>query len=220
MEEGYDEVVMKERITMSRQTRQNWLIDAAVFAGAIIAGLSGIYFLYLPSGGYEGGRNPAFGLTILFSRESWHDLHNWGGLLMILAVVVHFAIHWSWVKMMSRRVGKAMTGQGKGFSRGAKVNLAIDLVIGIGFLITAVTGIYLLFLPGGYQGGRNPGWDPGFLFSRTTWDLVHTWAAVVMMLAATLHFFIHWRWVVNVTRRFFLSLPQQITIPRVARFNQ
>jgi hypothetical protein len=202
--------MMKETIRLSRQTRQNWLIDAAVFAGALVAILSGIYFLYLPSGGYEGGRNPANGLTILFSRDAWHDLHNWGGILMILAAVIHFAIHWRWVTMMSRRVGKVLIGQGSRFSRGAKTNLAINLVIGLSFLVTALTGIYLLFLPQGYQGGRNPGWDPGFLFSRTTWDMIHTWAGVVMILAAVLHFLIHWRWILNVTRRFFLSLQDQL----------
>lgn len=208
---------MKDTIRMSRQTRQNWLIDATVFAGALLAGLTGIYFLYLPSGGYEGGRNPAYGLSILFGRETWSDLHTWGGVLMIAAVVIHFAIHWEWVKMMSRRVGRAFGGKGKGFSRGAKINLIIDLIIGVSFLITAVSAIYLLFLPHGYQGGRNPGWDPGFVFSRTTWDLIHTWAAVAMMLAASLHLLIHWRWVVNVTRRFFLSLWHQIQTPRFMR---
>jgi hypothetical protein len=200
---------MKKTVRMSWQTRQNWLIDAAVFAGALLAGLSGIYFLYLPSGGYEGGRNPAYGLTILFGRHTWSDLHTWGGVLMIMAIIIHFAIHWQWVKMMSRRVWHTMQGKGATFSKGAKVNLLVDLIIGVAFLITAVSGIYFLFLPGGFQGGRNPGWDPGLLFSRTTWDLIHTWAAVIMILAASLHLFIHWRWVVNVTRRFFLSLRTQ-----------
>ena len=205
---------MTKTIRMSRKTRENWLIDAAVFLGALLAGLTGIYFLYLPSGGYEGGRNPAYGLSILFGRATWSDLHTWGGILMILAVVIHFAIHWQWVKLMSRRIGNAVAGRGRGFSRGAKINLIINLVIGVSFLITAVSGIYFLFLPHGYLGGRNPGWDPGLLFSRTTWDLVHTWAAVAMMLAASLHLLIHWRWIVNVSRRFFLSLRLQVPTPR------
>ena len=204
---------MKKTVRISSQTQQNWLIDAAVFAGALLAGLTGIYFLYLPSGGYEGGRNLTYGIIILLGRHTWNDLHTWGGVLMILAVVIHFAIHWQWVMMMSRRIGRALVGRGKGFSQGAKINLIINLVIGLSFLLVAVSGIYFLFLPHGYQGGRNPGWDPGLLFSRTTWDLFHTWSAVIMFLAGSLHFLIHWRWIVNVTRRFFLSLRQQIRIP-------
>jgi hypothetical protein len=39
---------------MSRQTRLNWLIDAAVFISGMVAALSGLYFLFVPSGGYQG----------------------------------------------------------------------------------------------------------------------------------------------------------------------
>ena len=84
---------MSKPIRMSRQTRMNWVIDAAVFLGGIVAALSGIYFLFLPSSGYQGGRNPAYGITILFDRHSWSDLHTWGGVIMIAAIAVHFAIH-------------------------------------------------------------------------------------------------------------------------------
>ena len=70
---------MSKRIGISMQTRKNWLIDAAVFLGGIVAALSGIYFLFLPSGGYQGGRNPMYGITIFFQRHTWDDLHTWGG---------------------------------------------------------------------------------------------------------------------------------------------
>ena len=191
---------------ISRRTRQNWLIDAAVFIGALLSAITGFYFLFLPVGGYQGGRNPAYGLTILFGRHTWDDIHTWGGLLMILAVVIHLAWHWSWVKMMSRRVGNTLLGKGSKFSRGAKINVLVDLAIAVSFLVTAVSAIYFLFFPAGYEAGRVAGWDPGFIFSRATWDILHTWGFVAMMLAALLHLIIHWRWIVNVTRRFWLSL--------------
>ncbi len=201
---------MFEPIRMSRQTRMNWLIDAAVFVGGILAGLSGIYFLYLPSGGYQGGRNLTYGLTIFFERHTWSDLHIWGGVLMIAAIAVHFAIHWDWVKRMSRRTATALSARGPQLSKGAKFNVAVDLLIALSFLVCAVSGIYFLFAPsGGFQGGANLGWDPGFLFSRTTWDLIHTWSGVVLSVAAVVHFAIHWRWIKNVTARFFLSLLPQ-----------
>jgi hypothetical protein len=206
---------MSKPIRMSMQTRKNWLIDAAVFLGGIGAALSGIYFLFLPSGGYEGGRNPMYGVTLLFDRHTWDDVHTWTGVLMIAAVVVHLAIHWQWVKMMGRRVGNTLLSRGSKLSRGAKINVAIDALVAASFVVCAATGAYFLFAPeGGFQGGRNPGWDPMFLFSRTTWDLIHTWSGVVLIAAAVVHLAIHWRWVKNVTARFFLSLLPQ---PRTAR---
>jgi cytochrome b subunit of formate dehydrogenase len=193
--------------TLSRQTRANWMVDAAVFVGAVLASLSGIYFLFLPSGGYQGGRNPWYNVQILFSRHTWDDLHTWAGVLMIGAAIIHVAIHLPWIRMMTRRIVNSALGRGTRFSRGAMVNLVVDGLIAVSFVITAVSGIVFLFLPeGGYQGGANAGWAVAPLLSRTAWDLIHTWGGVTMIVAALVHFWIHWRWVVNVTKRFFLSL--------------
>jgi cytochrome b subunit of formate dehydrogenase len=193
---------MKAR--MSGKTRANWLIDAAVAIGGLLAGLSGIYFLYLPSGGYRGGRNPAYGIQILFERHTWSDLHTWTGVLMIVAVAVHFIIHWDWVTRMVRRMWSALRSGETNLSRGARYNLALDAVVAISFLVCALSGVYFLFAP---AGGHSQ--DLGLLFSRTTWDMIHTWSGVVLVGSAVVHFAIHWRWVKNVTKKFFLSLPPE-----------
>jgi hypothetical protein len=189
------------------QVRKKWLLDATVFLSGLAAALSGIYFLFIPSGGYRGGRNPMYGVTVLFSRHTWEDLHTWGGVLMIAAAVLHLAIHWRWVKVMSKHTLKALFSRETKLSKGSRFNVAINVLVAVSFLLTTVSGIYFLFAPsGGFQGGSNTGWDPMFLFSRTTWDLIHTWAGVVFISAAVVHFWIHWRWVKTMTKRFFLSL--------------
>jgi len=203
---------MSKPIRISLQTRKNWLIDAVVFLGGVLAGLSGIYFLFLPSGGYQGGRNPYYGITILFDRHTWEEIHTWGSLLMIAAVVIHFAIHWRWVKMMTRRTINAMLGKSSKLSQGAKVNVAINLVIAVSFLLCALTGLVFLYSP---AGDHHQDW----LLTYATWDLIHTWSGIAMIIAAVLHFWIHWRWIVNVTKRFFLSLlpqnqaPERVQVP-------
>ena len=196
---------MNRPIRLSRQTRANWLIDAAVFLGGLLAVLSGIYFLFLPSGGYRGGRNPAYGIQILFERHTWSDLHLVTGVVMIAAVAVHAAIHWRWIKMMARRVVAGLTTGSVSMSRAARLNLVLDAVVALSFAVCAASGIYFLFVPGGYGTTAS-----GLLVSQVTWDLIHTWSGVVLIAAVTLHFAIHWRWVKNVTVRFFLSsLPQR-----------
>lgn len=196
---------MKARI--SGRTRANWLIDAAVAIGGLLAGLSGIYFLYLPSGGYRGGHNPAYGIQILFERHTWSDLHTWAGVVMIVAVAVHFAIHWDWVKRMSRRMLGALQSGRANLSRGAWRNLAIDALVAVSFLLCALSGVYFLLVPGTSGVGHNQA--AGLLFSRTAWDMIHTWSGIILIAAAAVHFAIHWRWVKNVTIKFFLSLLPQ-----------
>jgi hypothetical protein len=195
---------MSKKITMSLQTRANWLIDLMVLLGGLLASLSGIYFLFLPSGGYQGGRNPMYGVTLLFDRHTWEDLHTWTGVAMILAAIVHFAIHWQWVKMMTRRIVNTIAAKGSGLSRGATLNVVVDAIVAISFLLTAVSGLYFFIWP---SGGRSI--SPVILFNSATWDLIHTWAGVIMISAIVIHFWIHWRWVTNVTSRFFRSLWQR-----------
>lgn len=205
---------------MSAQTRKNWLIDAALFLSALAATASGVYFLFVTSGGYQGGRNPFYGVTILFDRLTWDNLHTWGGVLMIIAAAVHVVIHWGWVKTMTRRVVNIVFRRGGGLSRGGWVNVLVDLAIALSFVVTAISGVYFLLIPaGGFEGGRNPAWDPNFLFPRATWDAIHTWGGVILIVAALVHFYIHWRWVRNVTVKFFASLwphaePERAPAPR------
>lgn len=188
---------MSKKITLSTQTRANWLIDAGVFVSGLLAALTGIYFLFVPVGGYQGGRNPLYGVTILFDRHTWEDLHTWTGVAMIAAAAIHFAIHGPWIKTMARRIVNAMLSRGSSLSAGARLNVAVDVVVAISFAITAVSGLYFFFVS-----ARTP-----LIVSSVVWDVLHTWAGVVMISAIVVHFWIHWRWVTQVTSRFFLSLP-------------
>ncbi len=113
--------------------------------------------------------------------------------MMIAVAVIHLILHWSWVVNMTRRMIKDITGKNGKMNLRGRLNLLLNVVVGLSFLATAISGIYFLFVPGG-RGAV----DPMFLFTRITWDLIHTWAGVTLIAAGVIHFAIHWRWVVNV----------------------
>lgn len=186
---------MQTKRGMSKITQRNWWMDAVLFGSALIAALSGLYFLYIPSGGYQGGRNPYYNIQILFSRQSWDDLHMWGGILMIAVAMIHLYLHWSWIENMARRMLKDLTGKNGKMNLRGRLNLLLNVIVGLSFLLTTISGVYFLFVP-----GRSGAVDPRFLFSRLTWDLIHTWAGVALIAAGAVHFAIHWRWVVNVAK--------------------
>ncbi len=188
---------MKKTFGVSSQTRNNWLIDSALFLGAVVASITGIYFLFFPVGGYQGGRNPSYGITILFQRETWDDLHTWFGIVMIVAAAVHIVVHWKWIVSMSRRVFQEMVRRERRLNGHSRYNVGINVLTGLSFLVAAISGVVLLFAPG----GRESSSMMVLFFSRTTWDLIHTWAGVVMILVTTLHFVIHWGWVTKVSRK-------------------
>ena len=195
---------MKSIPRVSTRTRQNWWLGTFLLFSGIIASLSGVYFLFFVIGGYQGGRNPLYGVTFLMSRQSWDMWHTWTGSLMIMIAVIHLILHWDWVRKVVRRGFKTlMTGHPK-FNRQARLNILINIVIGLSFLVTAISGVYFMFFPGGPDR-----FDPGLLFSRITWDMLHTWGGIIFVLAAVAHFYIHWRWGVKVSRNIFNSLFKQ-----------
>lgn len=196
-----------QRKIVSDKTRNNWLLDAALFLSAIFVTASSLYFLYFPSAGYQGGRNPGYNAVVLFNREVWDVIHTWTGVAMIVIALVHFLIHWSWVVSMTRRIWREITGKSSVMNAHGRFNVFIDVVVALSFVLVAISGVYFLFV-GGSHGGTNP--DPMLLFSRVTWDLIHTWSGVVMIIAAIVHFAIHWLWVVKVTGKIAASLsPKQ-----------
>lgn len=178
----------------SKATSRNWYLDSILFLSALAAILSGIYFLYLPDGGYMGGRNPTYGLTILLERHTWENIHTWGGLAMTLIALTHLMLHWTWIKGMAKRVNSDLTGKSSRMNWRGRYNLILNLVTALSFFICAVSGLVFFF------GGHSPA---GFGLSAFGWDMVHTWSGVVLTLAAVLHFSIHWGWIVKVTRRLF-----------------
>ncbi len=78
--------------------------------------------------------------------------------------------------------------------RRARLNLVIDAVIGIAFLVTAVTGVVFL-LPLSWQDGLIVG------LSLHAWHWLHDWSGVVAAGGVALHLGLHYRWVVHTTRR-------------------
>ena len=197
-------MVMNTANQISNQTRNNWWVDAFLFTSGIISALSGIYFLFLPSGGYKGGTNPFYGIRILFLRETWEDIHAWGGLAMIIIALLHIPLHWSWFVNLFKRMLKVIKGTSEKMGAKGRYNLYVNLSLALSGIIVGLTGLYFFFIPGAAKDSGLP--DPLWLFNRTTWDLIHTWAFVAMLAAAILHFTIHWKWITKVTAKIFYRL--------------
>ena len=81
-------------------------------------------------------------------------------------------------------------------------NWWIDALLGLSALLALASSLYFLVFPdGGYQGGRNPYYDLVVIFSRHTWDLLHTWSGAAMIFAAFVHIVIHWSWITGTVVR-------------------
>lgn len=193
-----ENIICKER--PCRSTIRRWFLDAFLGLSAVVVIASGVYFLYLP-GGYQGGRNPQYGTVILFSRQTWDILHTWSGIAMIVIALIHITVHWKWFLRMGNRMWQQIRGKTGRLNPRGRINLWANFTLAVSFVLCAVSGVYFMFVPGSRQAV-----DPGVLLSRTTWDMVHTWTGILMVVAALAHFIIHWKWVINNTGRLLRSL--------------
>ena len=85
------------------RTRLNYVLDAVIGVAGVLSAGTGFAFLFMGSGGYQGGRNPGYATTLLgISRGAWSDLHLWTSVIMIAGVIVHLALHWQWVVCVTK----------------------------------------------------------------------------------------------------------------------
>jgi hypothetical protein len=178
---------------LSPKLRYNWLIDALLFLGALLAVLTGIYFLVYPVGGYMGGRNPDYGVIFIFGRETWEALHDWTGIAMIAAALIHIVFHWKWILGTLKRIFRTVSHKAERFGNRLFWTIVVDAFIAIGFLLSAISGLYFFFAIK----------DANWLLLDTTWDTVHTWSSDVMIMAAFIHILLHWDWIKNITAKMF-----------------
>jgi Domain of unknown function (DUF4405) len=189
------EVLVEKRRPPRRRTVVHWMTVFLLSLSGLLTTLTSIYFLFLPSGGYQGGSNPYYGQTFLFDRHTWSDIHTWAGIVMITVSLFHFILHWQWVVEMGRRSLAVVRGRRKPFRRQIWARVGVVAILGLLFLGVAASGIYFFVLPTGQGSNR----AVQFLFGRSMWDLVHTWTGVLMIIAAAVHLTMRWRWVARVT---------------------
>lgn len=90
----------------AKKARRNYVLDWALGLVLVVATVTGVPFL-LAGGGYEGGRNLAYVAAPLgLDRGVWSDLHTWFGLGFLVVLVLHQALHWTWIKNAAVRAGR------------------------------------------------------------------------------------------------------------------
>ena len=83
----------------------NYALDAVIALAFIVSAVSGLAFLVMGNGGYQGPRNAAFATAFLgIPRASWSDLHLLTSLVMMAGVFMHFVLHWKWITCVTKQL--------------------------------------------------------------------------------------------------------------------
>lgn len=125
-------------------------------------------------------------------------IHEWLGLAVGATIITHLLLHWSWIVGVTRRLFGNV-------SWGARVNYLLNTLLFVAFTAVIFTGVMISEVAMPLLGLS--------FASDGLWKMVHKLASDATVVLIGLHVALHWRWIVNVTRRL-LSRPVTRRSPR------
>lgn len=132
-------------------------------------------------------------------------IHEWLGVSLAGAFLLHILLHWRWLYAAAGRFFSKLVRQSRLPSQ-SRINFILNLALLITFTIITLSGILiseevLPFL--GLQGSHN-----------MTWKWLHITSADVAIWIVGLHIALHWKWVLNATRKYLFGwLPRRKNQP-------
>ena len=92
----------------------NYIIDFLMTISFIVTAITGlVIFFFLPSGVKQGSYQAFLGIL----KGNWSVIHDWGGIIFILLVFIHFISHWNWVVCMTKNIFSNKNKEMKGGKR-------------------------------------------------------------------------------------------------------
>lgn len=122
-------------MALAKRNTVNYLTDLATFVALLCVALTGLLLKFvLPPGSSRGG------LSLLgLGRHDWGEIHFWSTVALGVVLLLHIAMHWSWVcgttKRLLTRKSATTTGRARA-SWGIGALLMIALLFG-GFILIA-----------------------------------------------------------------------------------
>lgn len=124
-------------------------------------------------------------------------VHEWLSLAFGGAIITHLLLHWQWIVAVTRRFLGNITWA-------SRLNYLVNLLFFIDMTIIIFTGIMIsaTALP-----------TLGISFANSHgWVMLHKTAANLALPVLGLHVALHWRWIVNTTKRYLID-PWRGTTP-------
>jgi hypothetical protein len=140
-------------------------------------------------------------LAIYEQRATGLTIHEWGGLIVGVGLMVHILLHWQWVACNTRRFFRRLAGE-------IRLNYLINGLLFVAFTTAIVSGLMIshVVLP---RFGLHLGHSP-------FWQWLHSLSADVSLWLVALHVALHWGWIVNAIKRCLVAPFFSRTPPREA----
>lgn len=126
-------------------------------------------------------------------------LHEWLSLAVAGSILLHLLFHWRWIVAVTRRFLHRLVHE-------TRLNYVVDAIFFISFTVTIFSGLLI-----------SRAVLPTFgiaLAEGFSWRFIHAQAANLSVLMVAVHVGLHWRWILDTTRRLTI-VPLQRALSRV-----
>jgi hypothetical protein len=73
----------------------NYFVDVIAFVSFLVTAITGVLiFIFLPPGEGRGG---VHSYLLGYGRHDWGAIHDWAGIIMTIAAIIHVVLHWKWI---------------------------------------------------------------------------------------------------------------------------
>jgi hypothetical protein len=98
-----------------KRTTLNFIVDTASFLDVLLLTATGAILKWVlppgsggghgPGGGFRGGRGAVEAKQLLgLGRHDWGDVHFVLAILFLFLMLIHLALHWTWIKTCTKSV--------------------------------------------------------------------------------------------------------------------
>ena len=85
-----------------------FIVDALMFIDFLILAISGfVLWKILKHDGFH------FRESFIFPRWQWISIHDWTALFLVILILIHILLNWTWIKCMIRDLFKKKSSECK-----------------------------------------------------------------------------------------------------------
>ncbi|MBI1882191.1 MAG: DUF4405 domain-containing protein [Chloroflexi bacterium] len=129
-------------------------------------------------------------LLVYQAKATGDVVHEWLGVGIAAAIIIHILLHWDWVVNITQRFFQKIKSE-------PRINYIVNAAIFIGFTTIIFSGLMIsrTVLP-----------FFGLEAANTSfWKTLHFTAADITLWLTALHVALHWRWIVDTVKRYVVS---------------
>lgn len=126
-------------------------------------------------------------LVVYQEKATGEVVHEWLGVGLAAVIIVHILLHWQWVVSITQRFFQKIKSE-------PRINYILNAGLFVCFTTIIFSGLMISRSVLPFFGLEAA--DSGF------WKMLHVTSAEASLWLVALHVALHWRWVVDATKRY------------------